>query len=84
MYGLAMELIASIDVVVLADGGREVTANANNQSTDLFWTLRGAGSSSLGVVSRFTTVMNIFHMRQNAVQVLQLGVYLMHYILDGF
>jgi hypothetical protein len=83
MYGLAMELIASIDVVVLADGGREVTANANNQSTDLFWTLRGAGSSSLGVVSRFTTA-KIFHMRQNAVQVLQLGVYLMHYILDVF
>ena len=63
MYGLAMDLVTSIDVV-LADGS-EVTANANNQYADLFWALRGAGSSSFGVVTRFTA--NIFRMPQNAV-----------------
>ena len=62
LYGLASDQITSMDVV-LADGS-QVTANANNHP-DLFWALRGAGSSSFGIVLRYT--VNVFQMPQNAV-----------------
>ncbi len=69
LYGLASDQITSMDVV-LADGS-QVTANANS-NPDLFWALRGAGSSSFGIVLRYT--VNVFQMPQNAVFVVIFGM----------
>ena len=63
LYGLASDQMTAIDVVLAS--GVAVTATATNSYSDLFWALRGAGSSSFGVVTRFT--VNIFKVPQNAV-----------------
>jgi len=63
LYGLAIDQITAIDVVLAS--GVAVTATGTNSYSDLFWALRGAGSASFGVVTRFT--VNIFKVPQNAV-----------------
>lgn len=63
LYGLASDQMTAIDVVLAS--GVSVTATGSNSYSDLFWALRGAGSSSFGVVTRFT--VNIFKMPENAV-----------------
>lgn len=50
-YGLAVDQVLALEVV-LADG-RIVTASAT-ENADLFWAIRGAGSS-FGVVTKFTS-----------------------------
>ena len=62
-YGLAIDQITAIDIVLAS--GTSVTATGSNSYSDLFWALRGVGSSSFGVVTRFT--VNIFKAPQNAV-----------------
>ena len=60
---MAIDQITAIDVVLAS--GAAVTATGSNSYSDLFWALRGVGSSSFGVVTRFT--VNIFKAPENAV-----------------
>jgi FAD/FMN-containing dehydrogenase len=50
-YGLGIDNVISIEIV-LADG-KIVTATEENEYSDLFWALRGAGQATLGVITGY-------------------------------